>query len=123
MTALRFDTKNNASLIARRTPLAEVNTEHRDGLHPNNPKPDTKSKDYASGDCYLGELHKQLNQLVQSKPGKKTPVMEEEAEDPKSQPMVWVSKWVDYSDKYGIGKLNITNIETPESGVQIDFFK
>ena len=29
--------------------------------------------------------------------------MEDEAEDPKSQPMVWVSKWVDYSDKYGFG--------------------
>ena len=29
--------------------------------------------------------------------------MEDEAEDPKSQPIVWVSKWVDYSDKYGFG--------------------
>lgn len=23
--------------------------------------------------------------------------------DPAAQPMVWVSKWVDYSDKYGFG--------------------
>ena len=29
--------------------------------------------------------------------------MEDEAEDPKAQPIVWVSKWVDYSDKYGFG--------------------
>ena len=29
--------------------------------------------------------------------------MEDEAEDPKVQPIVWVSKWVDYSDKYGFG--------------------
>jgi polo-like kinase 1 len=29
--------------------------------------------------------------------------MEDEAEDPKVAPMVWVSKWVDYSDKYGFG--------------------
>ena len=27
----------------------------------------------------------------------------EDAEDPASQPIFWVSKWVDYSDKYGLG--------------------
>lgn len=27
----------------------------------------------------------------------------EEAEDPASIPIYWVSKWVDYSDKYGLG--------------------
>ena len=27
----------------------------------------------------------------------------DEAEDPAAVPMVWVSKWVDYSDKYGFG--------------------
>lgn len=27
----------------------------------------------------------------------------EEAEDPASSPVFWVSKWVDYSDKYGLG--------------------
>lgn len=27
----------------------------------------------------------------------------DEAEDPAGIPMVWVSKWVDYSDKYGFG--------------------
>lgn len=32
-----------------------------------------------------------------------TPIMEDEAEDPKVAPMVWISKWVDYSDKYGFG--------------------
>lgn len=26
-----------------------------------------------------------------------------EAEDPASMPIFWVSKWVDYSDKYGLG--------------------
>ena len=29
--------------------------------------------------------------------------MEDEAEDPSSAPMMWVSKWADYSDKYGFG--------------------
>lgn len=27
----------------------------------------------------------------------------DEAEDPASTPVYWVSKWVDYSDKYGLG--------------------
>ena len=27
----------------------------------------------------------------------------DEAEDPASVPVYWVSKWVDYSDKYGFG--------------------
>ena len=28
---------------------------------------------------------------------------EDEAEDPASIPIYWVAKWVDYSDKYGLG--------------------
>ena len=27
----------------------------------------------------------------------------DEAEDPASQPIYWISKWVDYSEKYGLG--------------------
>lgn len=27
----------------------------------------------------------------------------DDAEDPASTPVFWVSKWVDYSDKYGLG--------------------
>jgi len=30
-------------------------------------------------------------------------VVTEEAEDPAAVPIYWVSKWVDYSDKYGLG--------------------
>ncbi len=40
---------------------------------------------------------------MESQPAKKFPLMEDEAEDPKCLPMIWVSKWVDYSDKYGFG--------------------
>ena len=32
------------------------------------------------------------------------PEMPEDAEHPASSPVYWISKWVDYSDKYGIGK-------------------
>ena len=51
----------------------------------------------------MSDLHARFAKLIVSRPGSRNPPMEEEAEDPKSQPMVWVSKWVDYSDKYGFG--------------------
>jgi len=100
--APRFDTKANASLIARRNPLVEVNKD------PSQPgqlvKKESVKGDNGPQDCYLSELHKQLGQLVDSKPSSRlVPIQEDEAEDPKSQPEVWVSKWVDYSDKYGFG--------------------
>ena len=31
----------------------------------------------------------------------------DEAEDPAAIPVLWISKWVDYTDKYGLGKLLI----------------
>ena len=55
-------------------------------------------------DCYLSELKKQLMIVLNSHPASRvTPIMEDEAEDPKSGPAMWISKWVDYSDKYGFG--------------------
>ncbi len=45
--------------------------------------------------------------MVDSQPAKRGGAAggsgEDEAEDPKCTPMVLVSKWVDYSDKYGFG--------------------
>jgi len=102
--APRFDTKMNASLIARRTPLTEVNSQLGSGAPTLERKDSHKDGAGAPSDCYLSELHKQLGQLVASKPGEKGGALaEDECEDPKSQPMTWVSKWVDYSDKYGFG--------------------
>jgi len=100
--APRFDTKANQSLIARRTPLMEVNHGGHDtgGVMR---KDSAKSENGGSVDCYLSDLYNQLKDLVASKPGQKSPHFEDEAEDPRSQPLVWVSKWVDYSDKYGFG--------------------
>merc|ERR1719479_412580 len=54
-------------------------------------------------DGLLQELHKQLASVIAKNPASKVPIMEDEAEDPKLSPMYWVSKWVDYSDKYGFG--------------------
>ena len=49
------------------------------------------------------DLQKQLEHLILLKPHEKADKREDEAEDPASAPMLWISKWVDYSDKYGLG--------------------
>ncbi|XP_050687603.1 serine/threonine-protein kinase PLK1-like [Eriocheir sinensis] len=64
---------------------------------PQQPKHDEPS------DCYLKDLYNQVNSVVMSKPDERDNVNEEESEDPAAVPMIWVSKWVDYSDKYGLG--------------------
>merc|ERR1719391_710338 len=64
---------------------------------------DGLKSDSGVNDAHLSELHGLLKKLVDSKPGDRAYAQEDEAEDPKSQPIVWVSKWVDYSDKYGFG--------------------
>jgi len=101
--APRFDTKLNASLIARRVPLTEYNQQGNLLAAPSVPQKRDTLKSSDTGDCHLGELYEMLHQLLGSKPNERPLIQEEEAEDPKSQPIVWVSRWVDYSDKYGFG--------------------
>ncbi|KAL4624471.1 serine/threonine-protein kinase PLK1-like [Arapaima gigas] len=54
-------------------------------------------------DCYLSDMLKQLNSVNASKPSERVVIRQEEAEDPACVPIFWISKWVDYSDKYGLG--------------------
>lgn len=54
-------------------------------------------------DFYLSELYQQLTDLVNKKPAERAFIQEDEAEDPAAVPVFWISKWVDYSDKYGLG--------------------
>ncbi|VDO26148.1 unnamed protein product [Haemonchus placei] len=49
-------------------------------------------------DGYLSELYEQISSLCNARVAD---VMEDEA--PEAMPIFWISKWVDYSDKYGIG--------------------
>jgi len=60
--------------------------------------PEAIPKDY-----YLRDLSNQLHHLLNQKPSELPHVLEDEAEDPASSPIFWISKWVDYTDKYGIG--------------------
>ncbi|XP_072273656.1 serine/threonine-protein kinase PLK1 [Pyxicephalus adspersus] len=54
-------------------------------------------------DCYLSDMMQQLTSVNAAKPSEKPLIRQEEAEDPACNPIFWVSKWVDYSDKYGLG--------------------
>eukprot|EP00794_Sanderia_malayensis_P016568 gene16568-18248_t len=54
-------------------------------------------------DFYLSQLYTHLTKCLESKPAEKAIIQMEEAEDPASTPVFWISKWVDYSDKYGLG--------------------
>ncbi|KAI1724921.1 protein kinase domain-containing protein [Ditylenchus destructor] len=54
-------------------------------------------------DYHLSELYKQLCSLQSNDPEKFDERDLGEIEDPASTPIYWVSKWVDYSDKYGLG--------------------
>jgi polo-like kinase 1 len=57
-----------------------------------------------NNDSHLAhDLHRQLEHLILAKPNERLVRREDEAEDPASAPMLWISKWVDYSDKYGLG--------------------
>lgn len=111
--APRFDAVHNQNLIAGlstgvKQQGSAINPIVVDGF--TTPLPKTANRlDRGCSDsdvprgCYLTELHQQLGKVVSSKPTEKLPIMEDEAEDPMLSPMYWVSKWVDYSDKYGFG--------------------
>ncbi|XP_040295901.1 serine/threonine-protein kinase PLK1 [Bufo bufo] len=54
-------------------------------------------------DCYLSDMMVQLTSVNAAKPSELAVVRQDEAEDPACNPIFWISKWVDYSDKYGLG--------------------
>jgi len=50
---------------------------------------------------FLTDLKVQLLKVLDSKPTEKYPTSVDETEDPAAQSMIWISSWVDYTDKYG----------------------
>ncbi|XP_071955644.1 serine/threonine-protein kinase PLK1-like [Antedon mediterranea] len=62
-----------------------------------------KENEDEPSDYHLDKLLSQLNSLVHSKPNEIADQKMDDAEDPAAIPILWVSKWVDYSDKYGLG--------------------
>ncbi|XP_076471497.1 serine/threonine-protein kinase PLK1-like isoform X2 [Babylonia areolata] len=114
--APRFDTlvaKTEAMMV--RKPLLDVNS--GDGLRPLSAetkgmkeeggdamsRPDGTRKADEPMDYWLSDLFAQLSAVVASKPAERLSTQIDEAEDPACIPIYWVGKWVDYSDKYGLG--------------------
>ncbi|XP_037939686.1 serine/threonine-protein kinase polo-like [Teleopsis dalmanni] len=58
------------------------------------------SEDYRSD---VESLYQQLTNLINAKPILLDGNLGDENTDPAAQPLFWISKWVDYSDKYGFG--------------------
>ncbi|XP_033254528.1 serine/threonine-protein kinase polo-like [Drosophila miranda] len=58
------------------------------------------NEDYRSD---IESLHQQLTHLINKKPCLLPGNLGDENTDPAAQPLFWISKWVDYSDKYGFG--------------------
>ncbi|CAJ0961566.1 unnamed protein product, partial [Mesorhabditis belari] len=56
-----------------------------------------------SSDCYAQELFNKLRATLLKGGTRNISPIEDLAEAPECMPVFWVSKWVDYSDKYGIG--------------------
>lgn len=54
-------------------------------------------------DFYLSDLLQMMESVVQCRPDTLYTGQPEDAQDPSAVPFVWISKWVDYTDKYGIG--------------------
>ncbi|KAG7283770.1 hypothetical protein CRUP_034394 [Coryphaenoides rupestris] len=52
--------------------------------------------------CHLTDMLAQVNNFLVARPFEKALIRQEEAEDPACIPIFWISKWVDYCDKYGL---------------------
>ncbi|RXN06395.1 serine threonine- kinase PLK1 [Labeo rohita] len=53
-------------------------------------------------DTHLSDMLQQLASVNTARPSERDFIRQEEAEDPACIPIFWISKWVDYSDKYGL---------------------
>lgn len=62
-----------------------------------------KNIDTECGFYNLPDMMQQLTEAIESRPLEKSSRLFDEAEDPAAVPVFWISKWVDYSDKYGLG--------------------
>jgi polo-like kinase 1 len=56
---------------------------------------------FSESSNFLTALKVQLLKVLNSKPLEKEPIFADQTEDPTAQPLLWISSWVDYSDKYG----------------------
>lgn len=85
-----------------RLPLSQVNPSGS-AIKCQADKPTAPPAGENPGDWHLHSLLAQLSSCIDSNPASLPKANHDEAEHPASMPVFWVSKWVDYSDKYGLG--------------------
>ncbi|XP_004066031.1 serine/threonine-protein kinase PLK1 [Oryzias latipes] len=90
-----------AAELSQRRPLTAIN--NKAGTEKVDMKDEPAPLEAEPEECYLKDMLQQLNSIISAKPSEKAVIRQEEAEDPACIPIFWISKWVDYSDKYGLG--------------------
>ncbi|XP_033986297.1 serine/threonine-protein kinase PLK1 [Trematomus bernacchii] len=90
-----------ATELSQRRPLTAINNQA--GTENVGMKDEHVQREPEPAECHIKEMLQQLNTIIAAKPSEKAVICQEEAEDPACIPIFWISKWVDYSDKYGLG--------------------
>uniref|UniRef100_A0A8C5D4S9 Serine/threonine-protein kinase PLK n=1 Tax=Gouania willdenowi TaxID=441366 RepID=A0A8C5D4S9_GOUWI len=91
-----------AAELGQRRPLSALNNQGK-GFSSGTEKVEEKQEEADPSECHLKDMLQQLDSINAAKPSEKAFIRIEEAEDPACIPIFWISKWVDYSDKYGLG--------------------
>ncbi|KAM9856497.1 serine/threonine-protein kinase PLK1 [Aulostomus maculatus] len=92
---------SSAAELSQRRPLTAIN--NKAGTEKMEAKDEPAQREPQPSECHLKDMLQQLNSIIAAKPSEKPLIRQEEAEDPACVPIFWISKWVDYSDKYGLG--------------------
>lgn len=92
---------NTSTELSQRRPLTAINNQA--GTEHVGMKEEHMQREPEPAECHIKEMLLQLNTIIAAKPSEKAVICQEEAEDPACIPIFWISKWVDYSDKYGLG--------------------
>lgn len=92
---------STAAELSQRRPLTAIN--NKEGTEKVEAKDEPLPREGEPSASHLKDMLQQLNSVIAAKPSEKAVVRQEEAEDPAGIPIFWISKWVDYSDKYGLG--------------------
>ncbi|KAM4603624.1 serine/threonine-protein kinase PLK1 [Polymixia lowei] len=92
---------STAQELSQRRPLTALN--NKGGTENVDVKEEPVQRESEPSDFHLSEMLVQINSLIAARPSDRALVRQEEAEDPACIPIFWISKWVDYSDKYGLG--------------------
>ncbi|CAL1600868.1 unnamed protein product [Knipowitschia caucasica] len=95
----RFSIAPSTAPEQHRRPLTAINNKGSEKVELKEEQPQKESEQ----DDHLRDLLQQIIGLMSTKPSERPNIRQEEAEDPACIPIFWISKWVDYSDKYGLG--------------------